>query len=239
MNQTRLISAVFMLLVTLVGMYVQSSSAQDEDEQDLRATIEAQATLIAELEATPASEITLFEIEWSDGLNGWSAPIEWQVVNGTLVNDGTGPDQEVWVVAPFEPQTQDYAVEAEILFINRNRDSVINCVDAGFGLVARGDGQSGYFGGILNLEELCLGGNDFAGIRLGTENSDSLSQTRYTLGDDWHTYRLEVEGNAIRLYIDGRLMAETRDNQLLQAGEVGLWSSAMQIEVRSFKVLAL
>lgn len=76
MNQTRLISAVFTLLVTLVGMYVQSSSAQDEDEQDLRATIEAQAILIAELEATPASEITLFETEWSDGLNGWSAPIE-------------------------------------------------------------------------------------------------------------------------------------------------------------------
>jgi hypothetical protein len=58
-------------------------------------------------------------------------------------------------------------------------------------------------------------------------------------GTDWHTYRVEVQGNAIKLLIDGAVMASVRDNRYLSGGDVGLWSNRYQLEVRSFKVIKL
>jgi hypothetical protein len=56
---------------------------------------------------------------------------------------------------------------------------------------------------------------------------------------NWHTYRVEVKGNIVRLRIDGFTMASVNDNHSLAPGHVGLWSNNYQLEVRSFKVIKL
>ena len=60
-------------------------------------------------------------------------------------------------------------------------------------------------------------------------------------GMDWHTYRLEVVGNTIRLQIDGRTVREEVNNRLISSpgGDVFIYSNDDQINVRSFKVIAL
>ncbi len=58
-------------------------------------------------------------------------------------------------------------------------------------------------------------------------------------GSEWHLYRLEVEGNTIRLAVDGRMLIETSDNNTLANGSIGLFSVGAQVSVRSFKVIAL
>jgi hypothetical protein len=58
-------------------------------------------------------------------------------------------------------------------------------------------------------------------------------------GKDWHAYRLEVRGNVCTLSIDGTVQGNVTNNRLLSAGRVGLWSNRYQLEVRSFKVIAL
>lgn len=43
----------------------------------------------------------------------------------------------------------------------------------------------------------------------------------------------------ITLFIDGSLLVSATDNRLLSGGSVGLFSTGSQINVRSFKVIAL
>jgi hypothetical protein len=61
----------------------------------------------------------------------------------------------------------------------------------------------------------------------------------FEAGQDWHTYRIEARGNVFTHYIDGAFKESMTDNRLLSAGRVGLWSNRYQLEVRSFKVIAL
>ena len=43
----------------------------------------------------------------------------------------------------------------------------------------------------------------------------------------------------IRLLVDGGLVVSTTDNSFLKGGQVGLYSFGSQINVRSFRVVAL
>jgi hypothetical protein len=69
--------------------------------------------------------------------------------------------------------------------------------------------------------------------------SSPVAKTPFDPGDDWHTYRAEVEGNTIRLFVDGTLLVEGIDNQYLERGRIGLFSVRTQINVRNFKTSAL
>ena len=67
----------------------------------------------------------------------------------------------------------------------------------------------------------------------------SHCKTLYDPKTDWHTYRAEFKGNTIRLLVDGATVVETSDNRHLTGGGIGLWCKTAQINVRSFKVVAL
>jgi hypothetical protein len=69
--------------------------------------------------------------------------------------------------------------------------------------------------------------------------TDSIAQQESTVDGEWHTYRMEVQGNALRLYVDGDLVVETGDLRYVDPGQVGLWGRKAQVDVRSFRVLAL
>jgi hypothetical protein len=148
----------------------------------------------------------------------WSFPLtpDWTRLHGMLLNNGTHRGSvSAPIFAPYRPALANYAVEADIRVIEEG-DS--------FGVVVRVDDDGrGYAAGVGRK-----GGQPFGGMLSGFEP-----------GKDWHTYRIEVRGNVFTLYIDGTVKSSVTNNRLLSAGRVCLWSNRYQLEVRSFKVIAL
>jgi hypothetical protein len=135
-----------------------------------------------------------------------------------LVNDGTGYGS--LILAPFQPATPDYAAEAEIQGLAEFGN---------FGVAARAvDDASGYRGGFF----------DSSASAAITGPGMPFQGRQFRHGRTWHTYRLEVKGNTVKLLIDGGLFLERSDNRFLTAGRAGLWQGrGAQFNVRSFKVI--
>ena len=154
-------------------------------------------------------------------------------MGGMLVNDGTS-DAPLFIGAPFQPTTPDYAVEVEMQWA---RDGET------FGFVARGGDEGGYWVGFApdcnwepNEDDIVLWAPLIDSF---CAEEGRIAGTEVELDTEWHTYRLEVQGNIVRVFLDGGLMIETTDNRFLSAGQVGLWSDGAQVNVRSFTVIAL
>lgn len=165
----------------------------------------------------------LYTSDWSSGLNGWTGTQDWKVLNGVLLNDGTGQqyDPQPTIVAPYiVDSTNDYAVESRIRVVRGNP-----AFDAGS---VRGSASSNGWTGykiVINNGQAAI-----------ASNSDTLTQTPFDPGITPHLYRLEVKGTRLRLYIDGGLSLEANDNRYLTGGQTGLKSFGTQLEVTSFKI---
>ncbi len=148
------------------------------------------------------------------------------MLDGMLVNDGM---TESSVIAPFEPGTlSDYAVEAEIQYVRSDNPWCPNS----FGLFARDGDSGGYYGAV------CFEG-EFEVQAGWSGGSDLLAQQTYALDNEWHTYRLEVNGNQVRFLVDGAILLSFNDNRMLDGGSVGLFVNGYQVNVRAFRVIAL
>jgi 3-keto-disaccharide hydrolase len=181
---------------------------------------------------TGASGNTLYQADWSGGLNGWVGPPSWKVVNGQLVNDGSSATGGGWISAPCQPDTANYAVEAQIQLIPPNSCTFVS---QQFGVGARADAQGGILGGLLcSNGGLVLASTDTEFSLIS--NADRIAEKDFTVDGQWHTYRLEVQGNNVRLLVDGTPIVTGTDNRRLDSGEAGLFASELQINVRSFKV---
>jgi hypothetical protein len=216
-------------MMALMSMLVGSASSAD----------------LATQRTQPEPSNVLYETTTFDD---WSIPpakSDWARLGNMLVSRGSRRGADfVPILAPYRPPSADYAVEADIRVIREGNS---------FGVVAReGTEQGGrrrregYAGGIgANLARpnvqrptsLCyLNGAMSAFIR-----RDCIAEAAiFTPGLDWHTYRLELNGNKITLRIDKQVMIkDLADNRFLSAGGVGLWSTEYQLEVRRFRVIAL
>jgi hypothetical protein len=155
---------------------------------------------------------------------------DWVVHNNTLYDDGSnGSDNGPTAIAPCQPSTTNYAVEAKIQLTNLSG----SC----FGIVVRASstqsGWQGYKAGICNSNLAYIAAyGDF----------NPMSSASYAPGTILRTYRCEVKDNTIKLFIDGTLVVAASDNRLLtQQGneQVGLFAQNLQIQVSSFQVTAL
>ncbi len=200
--------------------------------------------------ATPDSEDVLYEADATGGLDEWTGSADWLHRDGQLINDGSA--KATLIVAPYEPgSVSDYAVEAEISLVRcATRDDFTTVPqqfpretprgNGGFGLIARAEERGAYWAG-ENCREPDNDANDNVQIWAADQDGafDSLAEQEHTVDAEWHTYRMEVRGDVIRLLVDGEPLLETRDVRYIGGGQVGLWSSLSQISVRSFRVLAL
>ncbi len=195
------------------------------------------ATLPPPPTPTPVPEpgtVLYEEANWSGGLGGWLGSDDWKAVSGLLVNDGSqGNPFNWWITAPYQPTTANYAIEVEVQLLNPGCGATYKM----FGLVARATNR----GGVL------------AGFECGGRGPEMVVQTdrshfyffqpthtrQFNPKQEWHTYRLEVYGNTIRLLVGDVVVLELADNRHLSPGKVGLFSVGAQISVRSFKVVAL
>lgn len=197
--------------------------------------------------ALPAAGTLVYEAS-GEQLQSWSGTADWKYTGGMIVSSGsnTGDTSVIW--APYSPGSMtDYAVEAEIQFVSGYPE----CEETSFGLVARGNGDQGYAGGVtVVLGGFCDHQQPIAGIWplpevLGTDQgsrayyTESIGSEDADLDSEWHTYRVEVQANVVRLLVDGDLITEVTDNRFLEAGQVGLWSDRAQLSIRTFKVIAL
>ncbi|HEV2108741.1 MAG TPA: DUF1080 domain-containing protein [Thermomicrobiales bacterium] len=171
--------------------------------------------------ATPVPDV-LYAADTAREFDGWDLPPGWTREDGTLAADGTSSE---WAVPTYQVEDlDDYAVEAEIRVVSEP-----DC-QRNFGIGARGT-DAGYVA--AGVEWRC---RPAASLWAG---QDLVSNASFDPGRDWHTYRLEVRGDTIKLFIDGVLVVEATDDRYPSGGEVALWSNGVRLNVRSFVVTTL
>jgi hypothetical protein len=165
-------------------------------------------------------------------MDGWAGSSDWKVDahKAMLLNDGTASPCDMkagpTLVAPYQVKIADYAVEANIQILRYGSP----CLPISFGLSVRGtsqpDGWKGYMAGAdLSAAKMFVG--------TGTER---LTDAPFTADTSWHTYRVEVKDNEIKVLLDGSTVIDTLDNHYLSGEQVGLWCYAAQLQVSSFVV---
>jgi hypothetical protein len=179
----------------------------------------------------------LYQADFSHGENGWlsgSHSSQWRYdnVNKVLGCDGTAQN-DFYLVAPYQPKTANYAVEAQIQFLRFTAPYTSSNPNDFFGIFVRSSdpGNMGYDSYIINGE---------VKIRIAQgANPNPLPYGHYSLGMSWHTYRVEVKGNTITFLIDNHKMAQLADNTYTVPGLIGLIDNSTQLNVRSFTVFSL
>ncbi len=168
----------------------------------------------------PAGTV-LYEIsDWSSGVSGWAAAGQWKTAGGMLVTDGSS---DSFAVAPVDLSGHDdYVVECEAQIVDPAGGTAIL-------LMARMINGQGYWGGFDSSASRMVVGYGMADI----------AGSNFVLDANWHKYRLEVRGNVVKLFLEQAEVARAVDNRALEAGTVGIYCASGQINVRSFKVLAL
>lgn len=208
----------------------------------------------ASTRAVPAGTLLYRATHW----RGWG----WRQTHGMLVTRAPLPDADI---APFTPpKGRPYAVQASIQAVGptyRAGDAAV--VAAGFGILVRGSDDvslpgwyagpvKGIFTGFVSYpctvascaSPVCtVPGTD---PPCDTAGAGLLWQAfgwygnRFRPDRRWHTYRLDVWGNAYQLFIDGRAAtARVRIPGYDSYRWIGLWSMYYHIKVRDFRVTAL
>jgi hypothetical protein len=116
----------------------------------------------------------------------------------------------------------DYVVECEVQILDPS-------VGTDVLLMARMINGTGYWGGFAGPETQMV-------VGYGRGN---LGYTSFVLDTNWHKYRLEVRGNTVKLFLEQAEVARAVDNRALEPGTVGIYCAGGQINVRSFRVIAL
>lgn len=181
----------------------------------------------------PGEEV--FEADWSTGAGDWELPPNWTVSNGVL--SGEGPDA-LPVLAPFEPEVADYAVETVMTI-----ETLDNCDDMLIGPFSRvtmvteetGDYPAGYIGGVCEGE-----------WRIEAIEEDQNQREELVSGDldadieiegEPHAFRLEIAGDTIRLFIDEQFAGEATDDRFDEPGSAGIYFEGdTQLEVEEFRI---
>jgi hypothetical protein len=137
-----------------------------------------------------------------------------------LVTDGTS---DSFAVAPVDLGGQrDYAVECEIQIVSV--DTPIRVF-----VMARMTNGLGYWAGYDGAN---------ARMVLGY-GEDDIADAHFVLDGEWHKYRLEVSDNTLKLRFEDAELVKAMDNRDLDPGTVGIYCGGGQINVRSFRVIAL
>lgn len=205
---------------------------------------------------TPTAAVTagtvLCQYDATTSFKNWVGSPEWKQINdGTLGSDGSGDGSAsngyiMW--SDCKLTTANYAVEAQIQYV---RSTGSGAFQFEFGMMLRGDGdKNGYEVGagassvyncpasqaMVTLVQDGQGNNDHKESCLSPLPGAAKD---YPVDSAFHTYRAEVSGNAIKLLIDGRQLLATSDNTYTDPGQVGLRDIYGDINIKSFKVIAL
>jgi beta-glucanase (GH16 family) len=163
----------------------------------------------------------------------WDIEDPWREFEGLLVNTVGHSNDDNVQLAPWQPRSSSYEITAEIQVSHPEELDTI--VYSSFGIIARdgvgADEQEGrYYAGIGGGAMFISDDNGYGPLGI-----DAFVAGEYDVDDEFHEYRLVVDGNRLTLIIDGseRDTVTTTDNQFLSPGRVGVWGQ-LGITVRSF-----
>jgi hypothetical protein len=179
----------------------------------------------------PAPNTVLYQADQS--WSGWSGSNDWKIVNGMLVNNGSGGTLGPSIIAPYDlGNVSDYAVEATIQVVHWN-----SCCYSLFAIVARAVSTSAGSQGYSFQDDV-----QASAVQVTPSpsySSNALTGAPFAPGNTFHTYRAEVKGNSLKLFIDGGPKFDIADNSYSSGGQVGFWSYGVQLNISSFKIIAL
>jgi hypothetical protein len=189
---------------------------------------------------TVAPGTVLYQTDWSHGLDGWKVTGGWSVVQGDL--EGVCDDTTT-ITAPYMPDVTNYAVEARIQVVRLLQKN------GGFYSIfaSQVPGKDGYQAGVSRLVgpgPRPNGSNPQLQIYIepfGAMAPGSFQPSDNDPGTQWHTYRVDVQGNAATLVVDGVTTHSVSSTQtdLLSNGPLGLSCGMIVLRVSSFRILAL
>lgn len=178
-----------------------------------------------------------YQEDWSKGLDGWQGDSEWQVLgNHLLVSNGSTTSYYGALISPYQPNTPNYVVEAQIQYVGWGES--MHCYNSNepfFGILIRGNitNQLDISGGYL-LKMFPY--KSFIGI---TEPVAGFQSNTYQPGTASHLYRIQAEYNVITISVDGQQMAQLMDNTYLSAGNIAILDCGYQINVSSVKMFTI
>lgn len=180
---------------------------------------------------TPIAGAEVYRANWSQGDGGWTLPEAWDIENGQLVAKGAESGAGL---AEFQPSGANYAIEAQMAIIGSNDCSEIVGVLVGAALPqeAAVSAVAGIVGGAC--------AHEWQVDRVSGGNRDTLANGYRPLNDQAHTYRLEVDANSLKFFIDGKFIAEVDGVTVNPQGRVGIYLNGnVRAVVGSFVVYSL
>jgi len=225
---------------TAVAAVADETVAADA-EPTIVATPEPPA-ISTEAATTPTEDDgVIFEAPGRNELENLAAG-SWTASADALVNPGSSAVAEPWLVLTAVPSV-DFAVEAEM----RVNGVLSSVCDQSFGLTAGvPDADQVYGGGLIfpcAAETARARLTDVSVWEDGYNADPALAEEPFDPGDDWHTYRLELHGDDLRLLIDGADVVsgtlETPIDTASGEAQAGLWAQGVELDVRKVVVESL
>jgi hypothetical protein len=225
---------------TAVAAVADETVAADA-EPTIVATPEPPA-ISTEAATTPTEDDgVIFEAPGRNELENLAAG-SWTASADALVNPGSSAVAEPWLVLTAVPSV-DFAVEAEM----RVNGVLSSVCDQSFGLTAGvPDADQVYGGGLIfpcAAETARARLTDVSVWEDGYNADPALAEEPFDPGDDWHTYRLELHGDDLRLLIDGADVVsgtlETPIDTSSGEAQAGLWAQGVELDVRKVVVESL
>ncbi len=195
-------------------------------------------TIAATPSPTVAPGTVLFQADWSRGLSGWSGTQGWTIVQGQLEVNSS---DSATLAIPYKPLVSNYAIEVRLQVVRLLQNEGGDFLFA----AAEQKGKDGYEAGVLDLKKPGPFGSHPQAQALIDPNDDMPQgcclPIDYEPGYDWHTYRLEVQDNQVRLLDDGTEIAQANSaaTDTLSNGPLSLNSALVILRISSLRIVAL
>lgn len=229
--------SLIVLLLVLVACGAGSSPAQRQVGSS-RTSLPTKSALPT---ATPIPVGTvLYQANWSHGLTSLQGTRGWKVVQGQLETSTGDP---AMLAVPYRPTVINYAIEIRLQIVRLFQ------TNGGYFIImaSKEAGRDGYEAGVNGLEGSTSrpnGAHPQAQVYIDPISSMAIGSAYpidYEPGSQWHTFRVEVQGNEAILLVDdvqiGRASSEKTD--LLSNGPIRLSSALLDLRVSSLRIISL
>lgn len=232
---------VLYILLCLFCLVSTACASAPSSSQSPASTPRPTATMPLQPTATSLPEGTvLYQADWSHGLAQWQTSGGWQVVQGQLEVTANSPSK---FIIPYRPTVPNYVVEIRLEIV-----SLIGG-EGGYWTVfgQKQQGKDGFQVGALGIkgsEERMSGSHGEAIIYfdpMAAMGPGVGLPDDYDPGFKWHTYRIEVLENSVRLRDNGvsLVYGSSIDSDFITNGPIGLQTERLVLRIASIRVLSI
>ncbi len=157
---------------------------------------------------------------WSSYITGEGKPCQWKIIE----------DNGNKVLAQVSSHTEEYhfnvivndSIECQDFEFSVKFKGVSGRVDRGGGLVWRYIDKNNYYVARANPLE-----DNFRLYKVVNGNRIQLKSSHFTIeSNKWYNMKVEMHGNNIKCFFDGRLKLEATETTFEKPGKVGLWTKS-------------